>query len=130
MTDENKFEYTYTAPTESERREIESIRRQYENPQKRENKLQELRDLNKRVTAAPKIIGWILGIAGVLLFGWGMALVMEWNTLVVGIPVGIAGAAVAAAAYPVYKTILRRNKRKYGQQILDLSNRLLNNEEN
>lgn len=126
---DNKFEYTYTAPTESERREIESIKKQYETPQKQQSKLDELRELNRRVTLAPKIFGWIAGAAGVLLFGWGMALVMEWNTLVFGIPVGIAGAAVAAVAYPVYRALLRRNKKKYGRQILELSNQLLNGRE-
>lgn len=38
--DNKQFNYTYKAPTEEERREIESIKRQYEEPKTEEGKLE------------------------------------------------------------------------------------------
>ncbi|MDE6059280.1 MAG: hypothetical protein K2G44_04485 [Clostridia bacterium] len=127
---ETKFDYTYSAPTENERREIESIRKRYTPPQENESKLEELRRLNNRVIRPPMIIGWIIGIFGTLIFGAGMTMVLEWDIKIWGIIVGIIGVAIAAVAYPIYKAVLKRNKRKYGQQIIDLSNDLLNIAEN
>lgn len=50
---ETKFDYTYSAPTESERREIESIKKLYSPPQEKENKLEDLCRLNNRVIKPP-----------------------------------------------------------------------------
>ena len=72
----DKFNYTYTAPTESERREIEEIRRQW------------------------------------ALYGWGIA-------------VSAVGAAALGASYPLYKFVLKRNKKRFGQEIIELSDELL-----
>ena len=44
---ENKeFKYTYSAPSESERKEIEKIKRQYDTMEKGENKLERLKRLD------------------------------------------------------------------------------------
>lgn len=126
MSDEDKFNYSYYAPNESERREIENIKKQYIFAPKREDKLERLRELNKRVTQPPMIVSLTMGIIGVLITGLGMAMVLEWNIMVWGIIVGVIGLAVAAVAYPVYREILNRNKRRYGRQIIELSNELLN----
>ncbi len=126
MSNENRFEYTYSAPTENERREIESIKKQYVPTQEKEDKLEKLRKLNKRVIQPPMIIGSATGVIGTLVFGLGMAMVLEWGIIVWGVMVGIIGAAFMAVAYPVYCVILRRNKKKYGKQIVELSNELLN----
>lgn len=130
MNNDNKFNYTYSAPTENERREIESIKRQYLPVQHKEDKIENLRNLNKRVTQPPVIIGLTIGIIGILVMGLGMTMVLEWSINVWGVIVGIIGIAVAAAAYPVYRTVLNRNKKKYGQRIIELSDELLNSEEN
>ncbi|MDE6505533.1 MAG: hypothetical protein K2L42_06680 [Clostridia bacterium] len=126
MNDKDKFEYSYTAPTKEERREIERIKNQYIVSEKKEDRLENLRKLNKKVNLPPMVIGLAAGIAGTLIMGLGMAMVMEWGVMVWGVTVGIAGAAVAAVAYPIYRAALNRNKRKYGKQIIDLSNELLN----
>lgn len=128
MNNDDKFDYTYSAPTENERREIESIKKQYAPATEKEDKLETLRKLNNRVNRPPTIVGLVVGIAGTLIMGLGMTMVLEWNLVAWGTVVGILGVAVAAAAYPVYKAILKRNKKKYGRQIIDLSNELLNQE--
>ena len=126
MSNENRFEYTYSAPTENERREIESIKKQYVPTQEKEDKLEKLRKLNKRVIQPPMIIGSATGVIGTLVFGLGMAMVLEWGIIVWGVMVGIIGAAFMAVAYSVYCLILRQKKKKYGKQIVELSNELLN----
>lgn len=126
----NKFDYSYSAPTEDERREIEDIKRQYVAPPQKEDKLEKLRKLNGRVTKPPLIMCLIMGIFGILVFGLGMTMVLEWNLLAWGIVVGVTGAAVAGVSYPVYKALLKRNKAKYGQRIIELSNELLNEKDN
>lgn len=126
MSNEDKFHYTYSALNESERREIESIKKQYISAPVADNKIERLRTLNQHVTQPPLIISLTIGIIGTLIMGLGMAMVLEWNIVIWGVIVGILGVAIAAVAYPIYRVILNRNKRIYGQQIIEFSNELLN----
>lgn len=129
MSGEDKFDFSYTAPTEAERREIESIKRQYAPQTKEADKLEILRALNKKVTRLPAVLGWALGVAGTLIMGVGMTMVLEWEMMLWGVVAGVLGVAVAAVAYPVRSALLRRNKQKYGARILQLSDELLGSEQ-
>lgn len=125
---ENKFKYTYSAPTQEERREIESIRAAYErNP--RAEKLARLRRLNARVKNAAMSIALSLGIIGVLVFGLGMAMTLSWGMIAAGVAVSAAGIVPMALAAPAYNFILRRGKKKYGEEIVRLSEELLDEDE-
>ena len=125
---ENKFKYTYSAPTQEERREIESIRAAYErNP--RAEKLERLRRLNARVKNAAMSIALSLGIIGVLVFGLGMAMTLSWGMIAAGVAVSAAGIVPMALAAPAYNFILRRGKKKYGEEIVRLSEELLDEDE-
>ena len=126
---DNAFQYTYSAPTQEERMEINSIRQQYDN-ERMESKLDRLRKLDARVKVPAMVWALSLGIVGCLIFGGGMALILElgatrvlWS--VIGIFLCIFGAVPIGLAYPVYNRILRRNKKKYGKEILRLSDELL-----
>lgn len=124
---ENKqFNYTYRAPTEEERREIESIKRQYEAPKTEEGKLERLRKLNNYVNGLATAVSLVVGVIGLLIFGLGLAMVLEWSLLIWGILVMVVGIPPIAIAYPLYNKILKRNKEKYGKEILQLSEELLN----
>ena len=123
---DNKFNYTYSAPTEFEKREIESIKRQYQPKAEAELKLERLRALNNKVTAIPQIISLIIGIFGTLVFGLGLSLILVWDLWVVGIIVIIIGFPVLLLAYPIYNHVLEEYKSKYGSEILKLSDELLN----
>lgn len=123
---ENQFNYTYKAPTEEERREIESIKRQYEPKNENENKLARLRKLNNLVNGLATSVSLAVGVIGLLIFGLGLAMVLEWQIIIGGIIVCILGIPPIAVAYPVYNIILNKNKVKYGDEILKLSNELLN----
>lgn len=122
MKDDNdKFSYTYSAPTADERREIESIRRVYED---RGSDYEKLVRLDKKARSIPMCASVSIGVVGALVFGLGMAMVTVWE-LMGGAAVSAAGALVAAAAYPVHKVLTRRMKAKYGPEIVRLSSRLL-----
>ncbi len=125
---ENKFKYTYSAPTQEERREIESIRAAYErNP--RAEKLARLRRLNARVKNAAMSIALSLGVVGVLVFGLGMAMTLSWGMIAAGVAVSAAGIVPMALTAPAYNFILRRGKKKYGEEIVRLSEELLDEDE-
>jgi len=123
----DKFNYTYSAPSEKERKEIESIRRQYEaKPSDTHGKLAKLRKLNSKVNNTSTIVALILGIIGTLFFGFGLTLVLEWGKINIGIAVMIAAVPIIAIAYPIYKVIYNASKKKYAPEIIALSNELLN----
>lgn len=123
---ENKFNYTYSAPTEAERREIDSIRRQYINADERETKLERLRRLDNKVKCIPQIFALVLGVVGILVFGLGLCMILlEWAHIAFGIIVMIVGVPPMAMAYPTHQYLLRKNKEAYGSEILKLSEELL-----
>lgn len=123
---EEKFNFIYTAPTEAERKEVEEIKSKYEPNEKSETALDRLRRLNRLVTLPSKILSGVLGVAGILIFGFGLALSLEWHNYVWGGITGGLGLAVIVIIYPLHNWILKRNRKKYGQQIIDLSNEILN----
>lgn len=125
----NQFNFRYTAPTEEERKEIDSIRRQYAPQEKTETKLQRLRRLDSLVKNTAVIWSLCLGIVGCLIFGLGLTMILEWSILVWGVLFMVVGSVPIAIAYPVYKRILQRYKNRYGEEILRLSEELLNENE-
>lgn len=123
---DNQFRYKYTAPTEEERKEIDSIRKQYCPQEKTESKLERLRRLDSLVKNTATITALILGVVGCLIFGFGLAMVLEWKLLVWGIAFCIVGGVPMAISYPVYAHVLKKYKERYGDEILKLSEELLN----
>ena len=122
----NKFNYTYSAPTETERKEIEEIRSQYLPDAKNNEKLERLKALDFFVRNTAKLVAFSFGIFGVLVFGLGLSMVLSWALIVWGSVVCALGACFAGAAYPLYRIIFQRKKKKYGPEILRLSRELLN----
>ncbi len=129
---EDKFRYEYHAPSPEERNEAERIRARYAETDE-SDAMERLRKLDARVRRTASAAAWVMGVAGTLLFGAGLAMVLEGGLLAAGSAVACAGAVPVAAAYPVYGAVLRRGKKKYGAQILALSDEVLkeeNKEEN
>lgn len=122
----NGFKYTYTAPTEEERLEINSIRKQYSAVEGKEGKIERLRELDSRVKTPAMAVSLSLGIGGCLLFGLGLAVILEWDLFILGVILCVVGAIPTGLAYPIHNIILKRNKKKYGGEILRLSEELLN----
>lgn len=123
---DNRFEFTYKAPTEEERKEIVSIRKQYLTEEKEVSKLDRLRKLNSKVNDTATAISLVVGILGCLVFGLGLTCVLEWGETVLGIILGVIGAVPMALSYYVYRYVLKKNKEKHGAEILRLSEEILN----
>ena len=121
----NRFEYKYSALSSEERLEIESIRRRYLKDSSGEGRTQELKRLDFYVRSFPVAIAITVGVIGILLFGLGLTLVLEFNETLLGIILGTVGVLVLAPANLIYNRLTAFQKKKYGQRILDISEELL-----
>lgn len=127
MENNRSFEYTYSA---GQRQEIEAIRKKY--LPKEEDKMEQLRRLHAIPTQKAKSASIAIGILGALILGTGMSLCMtelgsvlgHW-AMVVGILTGILGLILVALAYPLYDSVLRRERQRIAPEILRLSEELL-----
>ncbi len=118
------FEYTYSAPTEAEKRQIENIRSHYapSNP----TSFERLKYLDAKVKNTATIVSLVLGVIGCLIFGCGLAFVLEFNEWLIGIILMAVGIVPMGLAYPAYNHELKKGKEKYGEEILKISDELLN----
>lgn len=119
---ENTFEYTYSAKRQEE---IEKIRNKY--MEKEEDKMEQLRKLDQSVERPGTITSLVVGVIGTLIMGTGMSMCMVQGGpfFVPGILIGMLGIAVLVLAYPVYKSMTKKQKEKLAPQILALSEELL-----
>ena len=122
----NQFNFKYKALSQEERKEIDSIRRQYTPKEQTESKMDRLRRLDSLVKNTAVIWSLCLGIIGTLIFGIGLTLILEWNIWLWGIVLMAVGSVPMMIAYPVYKAVFKKYKNRYGEEILKLSEELLN----
>lgn len=110
-----------------EKKQIERIRAQYN--EHTETDLEKLKSPDKKAKLPANIFAYAFGIVGALVLGTGMRLAMEvigsGAMKTVGIVIGIAGIAMAAVNYFLWKKLAERGKRKYASQILEQSDKLL-----
>ena len=110
---------------------VEKIRSQY--TQERHTELDALKALDARVKRPAKVFGFIWGTVGAMVMGAGMSLVMTEigavlgleETQVPGIAVGVAGMVMALTTWPIYQKILTSRKKKFAEQIMELSERIM-----
>ena len=124
---EHSFSYTYSA---QQQKEIEEIRKKY--LPKEEDKMEQLRRLHYSATQKAQAASIALGVLGTLIFGLGLSLCLTdlsgflgGTAMFVGIPVGLGGLVMLALAYPVYNTVLRRERKKIAPEILRLTEELM-----
>lgn len=124
MTNENSFQYTYSAP---ENQEVLRIRKKYL-PQE-ETKLEELKRLDNLVQSAGIMESLILGVGGCLVFGLGMCFAMEviGNAVWLGILLGLIGTIGMLFAYPVNRKCYNKAKAEHTSRILELTAELTGN---
>lgn len=125
------FNYTYSA---SQQKEIEEIRKKYitDTSTAEADKMEQLRKLDYSVTRKASTISLSVGILSVLIMGSGMSLVMTdlgkslgmAGTSLTGILIGVAGMAGVILAYPLYRRIIEKERRKIAPQILKLTDEL------
>ena len=108
------------------------IRTQY--VEKESTELDALRALDAKVKRPANIFGYVFGGIAALVMGTGMSLVMTeigailglGSVMVPGIIIGLVGMGMALVNYPIYKKILAKGKKKYGAEILALSEKIVN----
>ena len=122
MKKDTTFEYTYSSERQ---KEIEAIRRKYE--PKTEDKMEQLRKLDKDTEKKGTIAAIIVGVIGLLIFGTGLSMAMVWKEtmLVTGSLVGLIGMILMASALFVYKVVTKKQREKVAPQILALSEELM-----
>ncbi len=110
----------------TEMKTIERIRASY--TEKEITKLDELKELDKKVKRPAQIFAYVYGSLSSLVLGTGMCLAMKviGNSMALGIGIGLVGIALTLTTYPIFKAILKRRKNKYAKQIFELSDSLLN----
>ncbi len=129
MKNKSDFTYSYSAPTSENRKEIESIRSKYLNQAtSTDAKFNKLKKLDNKVKNIPTTIALAIGIVGLLIFGLGISMILEWKIIIWGVVVSLAGFSVMIIANPIFKFSTKKLKEKYSAEILKLSEELLNNE--
>lgn len=132
MREQNEtFNYTYSA---EQQKEIETIRKKYiaDTNNNEVNKLEQLRRLDYGVTKKATIISLSVGILSVLVMGSGMSLVMTdlgekigiAGTSLIGVLIGVVGMIGVILAYPLYRRIIEKERKKIAPQILKLTDEL------
>ncbi len=109
----------------------QKIRTQY--MEKQTTELDELRELDKKVKRPANVFAYIFGSIGAIVMGGGMSLIMTdiaetigvAEPMLPGIIIGLVGMLMAIINYPIYKGILGSRKKKYAEQILKLSDKVL-----
>ncbi|MGM9606307.1 MAG: dihydropteridine reductase [Oscillospiraceae bacterium] len=110
---------------------VQKIRTQY--TEKEHTQLDALKELDAKVKRPANVFAYVFGCASAIIMGCGMSLVMTdigaalgmSGTMAPGIIIGVIGILMAVINYPIYKGILGSRKKKYADQILQLSEKLL-----
>ena len=110
----------------------QKIRTQY--MEKQSTELDELRALDAKVKRPANVFAYVFGAVSAIIMGMGMSLVMTdigavvgiTSAMTLGIIIGVVGLGMALLTYPMYKRILNSRKKKYGTEILKLSEKIMN----
>ena len=117
---------------EKEKLVIEKIRKGYMN--KKEDKLEELKSLNAKVTRPVTVFAYVFGSIGSLVLGTGMCMAMGKLAvglsfaMPLGIAVGLLGIVAVSVNYFIYKGALEKRREKHADQALSLISELLEEE--
>lgn len=111
---------------------VQKIRTQY--TEKEHTSLDELKALDKKVKRPANLFAYLFGSISAIIMGSGMSLVMTdiseivgiSNPMLVGVVIGVVGMVMAIANYPIYKGILGARRKKYANEIIALSDRIMN----
>ena len=126
------FNYTYSA---KEQEEIKAIRKKYAVQEKTEDKMERLRRLDAAVTQKATSVSLVFGVIGALILGMGMSLAMTdigkiigllgGMAMLIGILIGIIGIVLVSVAYPIYNSIIKKEREKIAPEIIRLTDELM-----
>lgn len=122
MENDQIFTYRYSA---RQNQEVENIRKKYL-PQE-VSKINQLRQLDRRVQTAGLMQSLTVGIIGCLIFGLGMCFGLNvfGGGAVFATFLCPLGLAVMLPAYPLFRHISKKTKEKLTPQILKLTDEIL-----
>lgn len=130
--EKDTFNYTYSA---KEQEEIKAIRKKYAAPEQAEDKMAQLRRLDASVTQKATTVSLVFGIIGALILGMGMSLAMTdigkiigllgGKAMLIGILIGIIGIVLVSVAYPIYNSIIKKEREKIAPEIIRLTDELM-----
>ncbi|MBR4577643.1 MAG: hypothetical protein IKO25_10655 [Clostridia bacterium] len=116
---ENAVNITYSA---EEQKELNAIRARYAPKENRPlTNLEKAKAIDARVERKGLIAGLTVGIIGTLVTGLGMSCILVWDKMVPGILIGLAGLAGVAGAYPMYQRVIRKERARVADEIMQLS---------
>lgn len=112
---------------------VQKIRTQY--TEKAYTELDELRKLDSKVKRPVYMFAYTVGTAAALIMGSGMSLIMTDIGAVIGMDdpmkpglvIGIVGMLLMLANYPIYKKMLNSRRKKYADEIVALSDKIIQN---
>ena len=113
---------------------VQKIRTQYVEKDESEKNLDMLRELDAEVKRPANVFSYIFGSIGAIVMGAGMSLVMTdiaeqiglgIDPMLPGILIGIVGMFMAIINYPIYKGILGARRKKYANEIIALSDKIM-----
>ena len=112
---------------------VQKIRTQY--TEKENTQLDELKALDAKVKRPANVFAYVFGGLSAIIMGAGMSLVMTdigsvigmENVMVPGIVVGVVGMIMAIINYPIYKNMLASRREKYAEEVIALSDKLIDN---
>lgn len=112
---------------------VQKIRTQY--TEKENTQLDELKALDTKVKRPANVFAYVFGSISAIIMGSGMSLVMTdigsvigmENTMVPGIVIGIVGMIMAIINYPIYKNMLNARRKKYADEVIALSDKIMSN---
>lgn len=110
---------------------VQKIRSQY--TEKKSTELDALRELDAKVKKPANVFAYVFGSISAIIMGAGMSLVMTdigatvgvAEPMVPGIIIGIVGMFFAIINYPIYNRVLASRRRKYADQIVKLSDKIM-----
>ncbi len=118
--EKDTFTYTYSA---KQQEEIRNIRKKY--LPREEDKMEQLRRLDRDTTRKGTVLSVLVGVIGCLLLGVGMCCTMVWMKFFIpGVVIGLIGIAAVAAAYPLYTRVTKKERERLAPQILKLTEEL------
>lgn len=122
MDNKETFSYSYSA---KEQEEIKHIREKY--LPKNEDKMEQLRRLDKSMTRPGSIAALIVGVLSSLILGVGMCCCMVWgdSLFIAGIIIGVVGIIGVCLAYPLYSLITKKQRAKIAPEIMRLTDELM-----
>lgn len=118
---------------ETQRHYIEEIRLEYKQASagKKDERIEELKNLERLVEIPPRLIGFLVLLAGIAFFAIGLcySLGVFGSNFVLGVVFGVLGILFVLLTYPLTRWLLERRKKRYAERILALTDAILEKDE-